>query len=67
MTSVRLGPSAEYLRLSTEDASGLPPQSLMAELRVEGLSATHTVANHYATGFADMARFFNDLASDWRG
>lgn len=67
MTVVILGSSSEYLRLSSDDALAGPPQTLVAELRVDTLSATHAVGNHYATGFADLAAFFAAMATDWRG
>jgi hypothetical protein len=66
VTVVNLGSSSEYLRLSSEDASAGPPQTLLAEQRVDTLSATHAVGNHYATGFTDLADFFAAMVTDWR-
>ena len=67
VTVVNLGSSSEYLSLSSDDAAAGPPQTLVAELRVDNLSATHAVVNHYATGFTDLANFFAAMATDWRG
>jgi Family of unknown function (DUF6228) len=36
-------------------------------LRVDGLDAPLRVSSHYATGFDDLAGFFQGLAADWRG
>jgi len=41
--------------------------SLVADVSVDGLSATKRVYSHYATGWRELAEFFASLAADWRG
>jgi Family of unknown function (DUF6228) len=38
-----------------------------ARLHVDGLDAPLRVSSHYATGFDELAEFFQGLAADWRG
>lgn len=38
-----------------------------ARLRTDGLDASLRVSSHYATGFDELMRFFQGLATDWRG
>lgn len=38
-----------------------------ARLRMDGLDAPLRVSSHYATGFDELAGFFQGLAADWRG
>ncbi|WP_412101288.1 DUF6228 family protein [Micromonospora maris] len=66
MRIVRLGSDGAYLRLTADEAPG-PPQYLVAELCTDGLSASREVSQHYANGFRDLAEFFRELASEWRG
>jgi hypothetical protein len=36
----------------------------VADLRLDGLAASVTVVHHYATGFRDLADFFEKQAQD---
>lgn len=67
MTIAHIGTSNEFLRLSSNDSHAGPPESLVAELRLDTLAATRTVGNHYASGFVDLAEFFMAMEKDWRG
>jgi hypothetical protein len=53
--------------LSPDDTAWGPPQAVIAELHLDGLSAQARVVNSYANGFQDLATFFQRLADDWRG
>ncbi len=64
MSSVELGSSGTYLRLTHDDGTSY---SLVAELRVDTLLATHRVNQHYSSGFSDLADFVESLAADWSG
>ena len=68
MTTVALGSGPAQLLLTpvVEHGSAVP-HSLTAQLRLDSLLATQTVEQHYASGFADLASFFESLANDWRG
>ena len=66
MNAVEIGPASERLRLSAEpDDPAL--DYLVADLSVDGLSATKSVYAHYASGWRELADFFAGLATDWRG
>lgn len=65
--TVQIGGGDEGLRLATDDADGRAPDHVVAHLRSGGLSATRQVFHGYATGFQDLATFFGNLASAWRG
>lgn len=67
MTVAQLGSSTAHLRLSSDGPPAGPPQTLVAELRVDSLAATLTVGSHYATGFSDLAALFAAMETDWRG
>jgi hypothetical protein len=55
------------LRLTPEDISPGRPQYIIAELRCDGLTASRRVVHHYASGFTDLANFFDQLTLGWRG
>jgi len=63
----RIGSDQDFLQLTADAAEDGPPQFLLAELQLRGLSASVRVVHSYATGFADLAEFFQCLAEDWRG
>lgn len=66
MDAVEIGSASDHLRLSPEpDDPTL--DYLVADLSVEGLSATKRVYALYATGRRELADFFAGLATDWRG
>lgn len=67
MPSVRIGSNHEFLLLVADDPAEGAPQQLAAELRLDGLSAAVQVCCHYATGFEDLADFFQRLADEWLG
>ena len=67
MSQARVGSGAELLLLKSDDSGGGPPQFLLAELQLQGLSAAARIVHPYATGFEDLADFFQRLADDWRG
>jgi hypothetical protein len=66
MPDVKIGTGHEYLLLTPLDP-GDAPQSLAAELHLDGLIASAVVAHHYASGFRDLNEFFEQQAHDWRG
>jgi hypothetical protein len=64
--AVEIGSASDHLRLSAEP--GDPALDyLVADLSIEGLSATKRVYAHYASGWRELADFFAGLATDWRG
>jgi hypothetical protein len=67
MSSVQLGADHDCLRLAPDESADRRPQYVLAELRLEGLSASRRVVHHYATGFADLADFFGRLEEHWSG
>lgn len=67
MRVVQLDSGNDYLRFTADESSSNPPEYLGAELHADGLSASREVTAHYATGFRDLADFFQRLATDWRG
>ncbi|HEY0691534.1 MAG TPA: DUF6228 family protein [Kribbella sp.] len=67
MAMVRVGSDPNYLLLTADDSAGGAPQFLVAELHLDGLSASGRVVHNYATGFEDLADFFQRQADDWRG
>jgi hypothetical protein len=67
MAAAQIGDDHDYLRLVPDEPTGGSPQYLLAELRVQGLSASRRVVHHYATGFADLADFFGRLERHWTG
>lgn len=67
MPQALVGSGRDILRLTADDPTGAPPQSLVAELQLNGLSAVAPVVSNYATGFTDLADFFQRQADDWRG
>lgn len=64
---MRIGSEPNYLLLTADDSAGGTPQFLVAELHLDGLSATGRVVNNYATGFEDLADFLQQQSDDWRG
>jgi Family of unknown function (DUF6228) len=66
MRVVQVGVGA-CLRLTPDDISPGKPQYVLAELRCDGLTASRRVVHNYASGFTDLADFFDQLAKDWRG
>ncbi|KQZ70883.1 DUF6228 family protein [Nocardioides sp. Root151] len=66
MPNVLIGTATECLTLVPEPSVGAP-DSLVATLDLEGLSASRSVVHNYASGFDDLANFFADLADAWRG
>jgi hypothetical protein len=68
MGRVHIGTADQGLTLRPDvEFVGRPPDVVDAELRLSGLSASVRVVHHYATGFTDLADFFDRLADDWRG
>lgn len=67
MFPVAVGSEHQRLTLTPDVAVGGVPQFLVAELQLDGLTASARVAHNYATGFADLAEFFDLLERDWRG
>ncbi|MFI7117380.1 DUF6228 family protein [Amycolatopsis sp. NPDC049868] len=67
MIQARIGSDHDFLRLTADAAEGGPPRFLLAELQLHGLSASVRVVQHYASGFADLAEFFQRHVDDWRG
>lgn len=67
MPDVKIGTDDKHLLLTPLDPMDAPPQSLEAALRLEGLTASVVVVHHYASGFRDLADFFEQQAQDWRG
>jgi hypothetical protein len=67
MPKVLVGSDPNYLLLTAEDSAGRAPQFLVAELHLDGLSASGRIVHNYATGFEDLADFFQQQADDWRG
>ncbi|HEY0904029.1 MAG TPA: DUF6228 family protein [Marmoricola sp.] len=66
MDQVVIGSGSECLRLAPEpDDPTL--DYLVADLTLDGLTATKRVYSHYASGWRDLAAFFRGLATDWRG
>ncbi len=63
MPAVTIGSGSELLTLRAEEGTSRPDE-LVVELRAETLSATATV---YALEFWDLATYFEDLVTDWRG
>jgi hypothetical protein len=66
VNAVEIGSASERVRLSVEP-DDLALDYLVADLSVEGLSATKRVYAHYASGWRELAEFFAGLAIDWRG
>ncbi|HSV38314.1 MAG TPA: DUF6228 family protein [Nocardioidaceae bacterium] len=67
MRDVRIGTDHHHLQLTPLDPVDAPPQSLIADLRLDGLVATVTVVHGYSSGFQDLADFFEQHERDWRG
>lgn len=66
MDAVKIGSASDHLRLSAEpDDPAL--DYLVADLSVDGLSATKRIYANYASGWRELAEFFAGLATDWRG
>jgi hypothetical protein len=64
--SVQIGSVSGHLRLSPErDEPTL--DYFVANLVDDGLSATKRVYAHYASGWRELAAFFEGLVTDWRG
>ena len=63
---VEIGSPSEHLRLRA-DSGDLALDYLLADLSVDGLSATKRVYAHYASGWRELAGFFGAMATDWRG
>jgi len=56
------GPSAALLL----DAAG-PTDNMLTRLQLEGLQAEKLINQHYASGFEDLADYFESLELDWQG
>ena len=67
MPDVKIGTDDMCLLLTPLDPPDAPPQSLTAELHLDGLAASVVVVHHYASGFRDLVHFFEQQAQDWRG
>jgi hypothetical protein len=67
MAAVQIGADHDCLRLVPDGSADGSPQYLLAELRVQGLSASRRVVHHYSTGFADLVDFFRGLEEHWTG
>jgi Family of unknown function (DUF6228) len=68
MEVAAVGREADGLRFElVERGSKGEILSVVVRLRVPGLDASRRVWAHYATGFDELAAFFNGLAADWRG
>jgi hypothetical protein len=67
MPDVKIGTDDRHLLLTRLDPRDAPLASIAAELRLEGLAASVIVVHHYASGFQDLADFFQRHAQDWRG
>jgi hypothetical protein len=64
--AVEIGSASDHLRISAEPDD--PARDyLVADLLVDGLSATERVYSHYAYGWRELADFFAGLAADLRG
>lgn len=48
------------------DAAG-PTDNMLARLQLEGLQAEKLIYQHYASGFEDLADYFESLERDWQG
>ncbi len=62
VAAVNIASSGQGLQLNRNS-----PDHVLATVRSEGLEATCSVCRHYAYGFGDLARFFEQLARDWAG
>jgi hypothetical protein len=67
MPDVKIGTDDKHLMLTPLDPMDAPPQFLTAELHLDGLTASVAVVHNYASGFQDLADFFEQQAQDWRG
>lgn len=67
MTVIELGYGTDRLTLTADDPTHVPPQYVLAALHSDSLTASRRVVHHYASGFRDLAAFFESLAYDWRG
>lgn len=67
VNEVRIGSPSSALLLSIDDDQREPPQFMIARLRMDSLQAERCIFQHYASGFHDLARFFESLERDWRG
>ena len=67
MPDVKIGTSDACLVLTPLDPMDAPPQTLTAELHLDGLAAKVVIVHHYASGFRDLVDFFDLQAQDWRG
>ena len=62
MTATLIGTTIEGLSLIPDDDESLgAPQFVVADLRSQGLAAQCRIVNKYATGFEDLAEFFEGL------
>jgi hypothetical protein len=67
MPDVKIGTDDIHLLLMPMAPMDAPPQSLTAELHLDGLAASLVVVHHFGSGFKDLADFFERQAQDWRG
>ncbi len=66
MPTAYIGSSAERLVLVPEPSVGAP-DTVIATLELDGLTATASVVSNYASGFEDLASYFQSLVDNWRG
>ena len=67
MPDVKIGTDDNCLLLIPRDSMDASPQTLVAELHLDGLTASAIVVHHNPSGFQDLAEFFAQHAQDWRG
>jgi hypothetical protein len=66
MTATVIGTSTEGLAFTPDDdESHGAPQFIVVDLHSQGLAAKRRVVNNYATGFEDLAEFFEGIADNW--
>lgn len=66
MTVARLGTDSEFLTISGSPEIGTPTQAEV-RLSLDGMTAATTIEQHWSGGFSDLADYFGDLESHWRG
>lgn len=60
-----MGDASGHLRLTASRRAH--SDHLIAQLAVDGLSATTRVIGHYAHAWNDLVAFFDAIEKDWRG
>ncbi len=64
---VVVGPVQGFLALASPAEAGIARTALVEIHTHDGLFASRTVQQDYASGFADLADYFERLAQDWKG